>query len=801
MKFSYNWLKELSGTKKSPEQLAELLTMKAFEVEGIEKIGGGLDNVVVAKILEITKHPNADKLSLVELTTNNEQQTRIRVVCGASNIKVGDRVPLALVGAKLPNGFEIKEAEIRGVKSSGMLCAEDELGLGDDHGGILILDKDDNIGTSVAEALGLIDTVLEIKILPDRSHDAMSHIGMAREICVIDGRELKYNYPKLTQNKSKILNVKIKDEELCPRYIGVVMNNIKIAPSPMWAQTRLRAAGLRPINNIVDATNYVMLEFGQPMHAFDVSMIKEQGSKINIIVRRAENGEEIRLLDETEKELASEDLVIADNTRALALAGIMGGIDSGINEKTTSIVLESANFNAVAIRKTRLRLNLQTDASIRFEKEIDPNLTELAMARAVQIITGLGGKVEGVADVYPSEVKPWKIKLDLYYVNKLLGEKVPVSAVKKILTSLGLKVSGLVSQISVTIPTFRIDLKTQEDLIEEIGRIYGYEKIVPEAPHVPVKMADINEERKFDRLVKNILTGKGFSEVYSYSFYSQHDANLANFGDLKHLELENPASPEQALMRISLIPQILKNVRENLKRYKEVFVFEIGRVFWMNNNVLPEEKRMLVGAIHTDRKINIKRIKQETNFYETKGYVDALLEMLGVGDYYFDSFESVPTDTPLALWHEGRTAAIKIEGVDETIGYIGEISPLVLANFDISKRVAIFELDLDKLQKVTAEETEYAPIRKYPDIMRDISMVSQKGILVDEILQAIQKAGGDLVLDVDLFDIFDFEDGTSSYAFHIIFGADRTLKNEEVDKLMEKIIQSLEKELKMKVRK
>lgn len=659
------------------------------------------------------------------------------------------------------------------------------------------------------------DSGLEIKILADRGHDAMSHIGMAREICAIEGRQFKHLGAKLLSKKSGVLKVEIKDIKLCPRYIGVVMDNIKVGPSPMWVQARLKAAGIRPINNIVDATNYVMLETGQPMHAFDLKKLanneRMKGELVRIIVRRAKTGEKIRLLDETEKELTNEDLVIADNNHALALAGIMGGEDSGISENTTSIVLESANFNAANIRKSRMKLELKTESSDRFEKELDPNLAELAMARAVQIIDTLGGKAEGAVDIYPSKVRPWKIKLDLNYVNKLLGENISASAVKKILISLGLQVTGFGLQVTVVIPTFRLDLKTQEDLIEEIGRIYGYEKIQPQAPHVPVRMSEINEERKFDRLVKNILTGKGFSEVYNYSFYSQHDANMANLGDLEHLELSNPASPEQAWIRVSLIPGILKNVRENLKRYKEIFLFEIGKVYWpafaetsadKSNSVLPEEKRMLVGAIHTERKINTKKMKQDTNFYEAKGYVDALLEMLGVDDYYFDSFESVPVDTPLSLWHESRTAAIKIEGREQAIGYIGEINPFVLANFDITKRVALFEIDLEEIQKITEKEMEYAPIRKYPDVMRDISMVSQGGILVDEILQAIQKAGGDLVLDVDLFDIYDFDDGSSSYAFHILFGApDRTLESAEVDKLMEKIVGSLENELKLKVRK
>jgi phenylalanyl-tRNA synthetase beta chain len=413
--------------------------------------------------------------------------------------------------------------------------------------------------------------------------------------------------------------------------------------------------------------------------------------------------------------------------------------------------------------------------------------------------------------------------VDINYVNQLLGAEITSNNVVKILRSLEVEIKNQKSKIKikrgstsldqhgpkrsnlyleVEIPTFRLDLKTQEDLIEEIGRIYGYEKIKPQAPKVEVKMPALAEDRKFARLVKRILAGKGFSEVYNYSFYSEHDANMAMLGDLQHLELANPMNPDQALMRVSLIPGILKNVRENIKRYKDISIFEIGKVYWPNKSTLPEEKNILVGAIHAEKKKYTKLKKQDTNFYEAKGYVDALLEMLGIDDFYFDTCEAAPADTPLALWHESRTAAIKIEGQDETIGYIGEINPLVLVNFEISKRVAVFELDMEKLRAVTEKENEYKPLRIYPDVMRDISMVSPGGVLVDEILQSVQAAGGDLVLDVDLFDIYDFNDGTSSYAFHIIFGAtNRTLENAEVDKIMEKIVKALETDLKVKIRK
>ncbi|HCP08481.1 MAG TPA: phenylalanine--tRNA ligase subunit beta [Candidatus Moranbacteria bacterium] len=801
MKYSYNWLKELSGTKKTPEQLVELLTMKAFEVEGIGKVGEGLEGVVVGKILDIQKHPNADKLQLTKVDIDGK---KLDIVCGAHNIKVGDKVPVATVGTKLPNGLEIKPAEIRGEKSEGMLCAEDELGLGNDHGGILILDEDAKLGNEVSEELKLEDNIFEIKVLPDRAHDALSHVGMAREICALEGRTFKYDSKKLPSKKGKKLTVEIKDKNLCPRYMGAIIENITVQDSPAWAKNMLKKLGLKPINNVVDATNYVMLELGQPLHAFDASQIANRESQIEIIVRRAKDGEEIKILDGSIKKLTKDDLVIADHKKALAIAGVMGGEGSGITAETKTVIMEAANFAAASIRKTKTRLNLQTDAAYRFEKDIDPNLAELAMARVLEIIKMFGGETVELSDVYPKEVAPWKIKLDLDYINNLLGEKIEKKAVSKILESLGLRVAGYGSQITVTVPTFRIDLKTQEDLIEEIGRVYGYEKIAAVAPKADIQVAPANEKRSFERQVKNILVGNGFSEVYSYSFYSAQDAGLAQFGTIKHLELQNPMNPEQALMRVSLIPNMLKNIRENLKNFKDFRIFESGRVYWSNGSVLPRERRMIVGAVV------LEKDKKAENFYAIKGYVDNILNRLGIENQYYDDFDATPVETFDSLWHAGRRGEIKIDGPayaeasagkhDHPIGFLGEINPIVLVDFDIHKRVAMFEFDLDALQRDVKIEKEYKAIRKFPTSTRDLSMIAAEKIKVSDIQKNIKKAGEKLILDVQLFDVFE-KDGKTSFAFHIEFGADRTLESKEVDETMQKIISALESNLKLEVRK
>ncbi|HLN19147.1 MAG TPA: phenylalanine--tRNA ligase subunit beta, partial [Patescibacteria group bacterium] len=533
MNYSYNWLTELSGTKLSPEKAVELLTMHSFEVEGMDIIEGKFPGVIVAQIIEIKKHPNADKLQVVTVDYGNNI---IDVVCGASNISVGQKVPLALVGAKLPGGIKIKETEIRGVKSTGMLCAADELGLGKDHSGIIILDNNAEIGESIEKYIGISDSIIEIKVLPDRAHDAMSHVGVAREISALEGKRMVFDISSLImpKAKSKTLKVEIKDKDLCPRYIGAVMTDIKIKESPKWLRDRLIASGMNAINNVVDATNYVMLEIGQPLHAFD----RDKMESNTILVRRANEGEEINLLDKGTQKLSKSDLLITDGKRPAALAGIKGARIAEIDSNTKNIVLEAASFDAVNIRKTRTRLGIKTESSDRFEKDIDPNLAEKAMARVIEILADIaGGKLEGIVDIYPKPVKPWRIKLNIDYVNKLLGETVPVNDMKKILSTLDFKVSGMGKNITVEIPTFRVDVRTQEDLIEEIGRIYGYGKIKPQPLIEPVLPPERNEVVFYEHETREKMIGLGFSEVYNYSFYSRNAAEVCGLDDIKHYEL------------------------------------------------------------------------------------------------------------------------------------------------------------------------------------------------------------------------------------------------------------------------
>jgi len=661
MKYSYAWLKDLSGTKKTPAQIANMINMRAFELEETKKIGN--------------------------------------------------------------------------------------------------------------------DTQLNFNILPNRAHDTLSHVGLAREICAIDGKLLKSekiinlsNFNDRQSLKHDGLQVAIRENYLCPRYIGAVIENIKVSASPKWLQQRLIVCGIKPINNIVDITNYIMLETGQPLHAFDIK--KTTG---NVIVRKARRDERIKLLDEKVYELNENNLLIADSEKPLALAGVMGGLDSSVSKKTKTIILESANFNATNIRKTRTALGIQTESSYRFEREIDPNLAEIGAARAIELLKKYGGKnvkVTALNDVYPKKIKPWAIKLDSNYVKSLLGEKIPVAKMKNILENLGINVKVAKNILNCEIPIRRIDLKTQEDLIEEIGRIYGYENIKEQAPTVKVKTPLQNAKRDFENKLRDVLTGLGFSEVMNYSFYGTEDIAKCNLKIEDHVEVANPMNPEQQYMRTTLIPGLIKNVKLNLKYFDKFSIFEIGHVYSKK-----EEKTILAGVL-----VNTK---EKNQFFKLKGELRALFNKLNIPNTKYEIL-----DTRYEFWNPVRTAEIKIGNI--SIGKIGELNPAI-----VKYRTAAFEIDVEKLLKMSAREKLYHPISKFPTVRRDISMFIPINITYAKIESEIKKSGGELVKGIELFDTFK-----NSLALRLKIGSDaKTLTSAEIDAAMKKIIAALEKKLKVKVRK
>jgi len=806
MKYSYNWLKELSGTKLSPEKAAELLTMHSFEIEGLEKNNNNFDGVVVGEILEITKHPNADKLQIAIVETHfNASRVKLQIVCGASNIAVGQKVPVATVGTILPKNLEIKEAEIRGVKSFGMLCAEDELDLGDDHAGILILDKKAKVGDAIEKYLKINkDSILEIKVLPDRAHDILSHVGVARELAILENRKFDYAFSELIlpTKKSQKLKVEIKDTDLCKRYIGAVLENITIKESPAWLKERLQACDIRPINNVVDATNYVMLEIGQPLHAFDFeNIITENNPKqAQIIIRKARNNETMILLDGSEIKLTENNLLITNGEMPLALAGIMGGRNSGINEDTKTIIIEAASFHAINIRKTRTALGLNTDSSYRFEKDLDPNLNEKALVRVIEILEHIaGGKLEGIVDIYPKKIKPVIIKLDQEYISQLLGEKIPEKEILNILNLLEIKNSPHPSPLlgkergrrlfALEVPTYRLDLRTQEDLIEDIGRIWGYEKIISRPMIAEVLPAKINSQVFFERKMQDILIGLGVDEVYNYSFYSADDLRKTGFSENEHFQLANPMNPDQEFVRSEMSINILKNVRENLKNFSEFGIFEIAKGYSLKNNQSIEERNLILAKV-------LEKDNNSETFYDLKGIVEEVLETLGLKNAEFLTIKKAEN-----LMNSERTASISING--KIIGFVGEINQAVLASYKIHKRTAIAEINLGLLRQgfggPKKNILEYKSINKFPVVSRDISMTVPKEIKYAEIVALAKKNGGELIDNILLFDRFEAK---NSMAIRIEMSAkDRTLESAEIDAIMERIVLSLEKDLKVEVRK
>ena len=788
MKFSYNWLKELSETKRTPEEIGKDLTLHSFEVEKIEKLGNDLEMVVIGEVLEVTKHPDADKLNIAKVNVGKEE---LQIVCGAPNLKEGQKVPVALVGAILPGEFLIKEAEIRGIKSSGMICAEDELGIGENHEGIMVLDKDAPIGEKFIDFMDLNDSILEIDILPNRAHDALSYEGIAREIAMLEGRNILNDDDKLKESFKVDNGLEINIEtDKCPRYIGAKISGIKITDSPDWLKNRLRASEIKSINNIVDITNYVMLLTGQPLHAFDAKGIDKIG------VRMANGGEKLIILNGEEVNLRKDDIVITDGASPIALAGVMGGLESGINNETTEIILEAANFNAVNIRRTKTSHNIQSDAAYRYERDIDINFTQRAMVAALNLIAQItGGKVEAITDNYPQEIKSWEIKLELEKVSKLLGVEIEKEEINKILNNLGIKINAGEDFILCEIPTRRIDLRNQEDLIEEVGRVFGYDKILTKPLKEKVQAPIKNEERILERKLKTIMAHNGFDEIKGYSFYSREDARALGLNDEKHISLLNPMNPDQELMRRTLASGLLRAGKKNLSYFESVYIFDMGKACNPSDNALPKEELMLSALI-------VEKGEHGEQFFALKGALENLLAKIKTFDVSFSSDFDDDKEDVISL-HPSRKAIIK-NSKGKKLGIIGEISKGAHKHFGLKKmRACIFELNVEALLKEISREKIYTPLAKFPSVNRDISMVVNKKMLTSEIEKAIKNYGGELLQEVSLFDTFlNPESGERSMAFHMIFSdPERTLTAQEVDEKIVEISANLEKELGVVVKK
>jgi len=813
MKASLKWLGDYVDIKLTPEELAERLTMAGLEVKAIQTMGDTWDKVVIGEVVAVNPHPNADRLKLATVDLSTEQ---ITVVCGAPNIGVGQRVPFAHVGARLINGYtgeamSLKPAKIRGVVSAGMVCSEKELGISDNHEDILVLPPEAPIGVALAAYLG--DIIFDLDVTPNRP-DCLSVIGIAREIAALTGEPLRLpeiHYKELEDSIDSFASVGIVEPDLCPRYCASLITGIKIAPSPSWLQQRLNSCGMRPINNVVDTTNYVTLEYGQPLHAFDYRKLK--GGQI--IVRRAKNGETITTLDGTERALNPDMLVIADKEEAVAVAGIMGGADSEVTDKTDTILLESANFNQVAIRQGCGHLQLQSEASIRFDKGLNSELPLLPLKRATQLLLELAGgrAAKGVIDVYPGKSAPKLISLPTREVERLSGLKVNIDEILKVLKALGLECqennSG--SQISVSVPYWRSDIKCLADLVEEIVRIIGYEKIPitrlgSPLPPQKSKLSPAAQQSNLKDKLRNILTGFGFQEILTYSLVSLEKLQkLSSKLELKvqPLKVANPMTREQEFLRTSLRAGLLSTLAHNHKFEPAcIRLFEIGKVFLPHNlpviatkakqsqveRELPHEKDMLCAALSGPRlELSWHTDKEMLDFFDAKGVVENILNQLGLKA----SFENSDDE---GLFPRKSTNII----VDnDLIGILGELHPKVVQAFELLGVTYLIEIDLGKLLTKLTWIKEYQPIPRFPSVTRDIALVVDEQVgyrRVENIIRSFP-----LVTRITLFDLYRGEqipEGKKSFAIRIICQSPSyTLTDEEVDQTQEQMLARLRKEL------
>jgi phenylalanyl-tRNA synthetase beta chain len=801
MKVSLNWLKDYVEIHIGLKELIDLLTMAGLEVEEAISMGGGLEKVVVAEIRSIRKHPNADRLSLVEVKTYQET---FSIVCGATNIKEGQKVPLALVGARLPNGIEIKKSKIRGIPSEGMLCSEIELALGQNASGIMILPTHVPVGVDLGEAMGLKDTILDISITPNRP-DCLCVIGVAREIAALTHQKVKYPTFSLSDQGEEIhqkTSVTILDQDLCPRYVARMIDGVKIGPSPHWMSDRLEKVGVRSINNVVDVTNYVMMEYGQPLHAFDFELLEEG----RIVVRRAKEGEEFVTLDGVKRTLDREMLMICDGVKPVAIAGVMGGLNSEIKEDTRKVLLESAYFNPAGNRRASKKLGLETEAAYRFGRGIDYGGCLSAANRAAQLIQELakGRVLEGVVDAYPDTIEPSPIQLSIRKIHQVLGTEVSAKQVRGYLEDLELEVREEDEDILVvTPPSFRGDLEREIDLIEEVARLDGYERIPITIPKGPPSSEERSKEFLVERKVIDTLIYHGYHEVITYSFTSPDswDAVGLPLHDPRrqHLRILNPLTEDLSVMRTTLIPGLLETARYNVSwKNSNLKLFELKKVFIpQEGERLPKEVKFLVGlAMGFDRDPHWAFSPRAVDFFDIKGCVEDLLEALKIRELKFDKAEGIP------YLHPGKASRVILN--HEVLGVLGELHPQVLGHYEIHGKGYLFEMDFSKMVQWAGEEMRFQALPKFPEVYRDLSVVVDKDLESESVMEAIRTFRQPFVEEVSLFDIYEgppIPVGKKGISYRIRYQAnDRTLTDEEVNQYHEKIVTRLKEVFSLELR-
>ncbi|WP_264549930.1 phenylalanine--tRNA ligase subunit beta [Flavobacterium sp. N2820] len=804
MRISYNWLKQFIKTELKSEEIADILTDLGLEVEGVdpfESLKGGLQGVVVGHVLTCEKHPDADKLKIttVDLGDGNAP---VQIVCGAPNVAAGQKVPVATIGTKLydkeGNAFEIKKGKIRGQESHGMICAEDELGLGESHDGIMILAEELKTGTPASKVFNIeCDEVFEIGLTPNRA-DAMSHMGVARDLRA--GLSQKGTTSELmTPSVSKFkvekrtlkIDVKVENDKLAPRYCGVTISGITVKPSPSWLQNRLKSIGLTPKNNVVDVTNYVLHELGQPLHAFDASQIK--GNKV--IVKTVAAGTKFTTLDDVERTLHEEDLMICDESGPMCIAGVFGGKTSGVSESTQAIFLESAYFNPVAVRKTAKRHTLSTDASFRFERGIDPTITEYALKRAALLIQEVaGGEITSdIVDIYPKKIEDFSVFIHFNKVNRIIGEEIKPETIKKILASLDIKVNSISDAgLGLIIPSYRVDVTREIDVIEEILRVYGYNNVkIPAKLNATISNSLRTEEYNVQNIIANQLCSLGFNEMMANSLTTPDYVKLSdNLKEEFNVVMLNPLSNDLSAMRQSLLFSALEAVSFNINRKRsDLKFFEFGKTYHKLPASYDEEKHLTLTV--TGNRSNETWIKpqEKSDFFLFKGYVLTILTRLGLDK----KVTSLPFEND--VFAEGLALAIGKEIIVE----FGSVKKSILKHFDIKQEVLYADFNWGKIQKYVTNKIKFTDIPKYPEVRRDFALLVDENVQFEQIFNIAKQTEKGLLKDVNLFDVYqgnNLPEGKKSYAVSFILQDDsKTLTDTQIDKIMSKLQSNFESQL------
>ncbi len=801
MLVSLKWLKELVDVPVDIDGFVDRLNLTGTAVESVHTAGAALDGVVVGQILTKDRHPEADKLWVTTVEVGAEEPAQI--VCGAQNFEAGDKVPVALVGATLPNGLTIKKAKLRGIESRGMNCSADELGMGGDHDGLLILPADAPVGVPFAQYQGLSDTILELEITPNRP-DCLAVVGVAREVGAVYGTESRGVVASPVETGAPVVEsvrVRIESDELCPRYAARLIRNVKIGASPQWLAERVIACGARSISNVVDITNYVMFELGQPLHAFDADLLtRDADGMVTIGVRTAAAGERLTTLDGVERALAADMLVITDASGPIALAGVMGGESTEVHDATVNILLEAASFEPSSVSRSSRRLGLFSEASSRFEKSVDREACVAALDRAAELMTDLcGGEVApGIVDIYPLPVEPVRLTLRSERLRALLGADIAAEESASILRRLGCEAivssafEGSDAVLDVAVPSFRPDLHREIDLIEEVLRIYGMDRIVSTLPSGAGRLGELTRDQKWRERIGATLRACGLNETMTYSFADPEDVARLRIelpDDEVPVELLNPMSGEHAVLRRSLLPGLLRSVSYNQRRGTEdIHLYEIGSTFRTAvGRKQPKERGSVAGvlagawqpAAWNDPSVAL-------DFFDGKGILEMLVRQLGVA-----RFKVRPAELPFL--QPGRAAEVLVGG--EVVGWLGEVHPLVLDTFEAEAPVTAFELELAPLIRAARDAKAFTDVPRHPAVELDLALVVAEDVTAERVEQSIRAAGGKLLDTVRLFDVYRGKGvpaGKKSLAFALSYRApDRTLVAEEVETVHERLVRKV----------